>query len=172
MTFAKSAGLVAGFVGAFGLGLAVGPQFTGDRDASSTTAHVEQAAQPAADAAPAPARPARVTKSAKAPGLAANRAVVVVPPASHPELQARLKPVLNRGADMNKAADGFRNAEEFATVAHAARETKVPFMLLKHRVLEEKMSLADAIKASQPEADAKQAVARARAAAAEDMRRL
>ena len=41
---------------------------------------------------------------------------------STPELQARLKPVLNKGTNMTIAAEGFRSAEEFATVAHAAQE--------------------------------------------------
>ncbi len=102
-------------------------------------------------------------KRTPAPGFNANRAVVIVPSASHPELQRRLKPVLNRGADMSKAADGFRNAEEFALVAHAARETQVPFMLLKHRVLEEGMSLDKAIRAS------KAVVEKVKSAAREDL---
>jgi hypothetical protein len=80
-----------------------------------------------------------------------------------------LKPLLNRGARMEIAAEGFRNAEEFATVAHAARNTDVPFMVLKHRVLNEGRSLADAIHDSKPEVDAKAEVARATAAAQADI---
>jgi hypothetical protein len=73
---------------------------------------------------------------------------------SEPALHERLKPVLNRGANMAMAADGFKSAEEFATVAHAARNTAVPFMLLKHRVVNEGKSVADAIRESKPAADA------------------
>ena len=90
-------------------------------------------------------------------------------PASEPRLQARLKPVLNRGARMDVAAEGFRSAEEFATVAHAARNTEVPFMVLKHRVLIDGRTLADAIHESKPAIDAKAEVARAEAAAKSDI---
>lgn len=170
MTFAKTAGLTAGFLGAFGLGIALGPSIVDRHDLAPSV--VDQRATPAADdPAPAPAAPARV-KRAPAPGFAANRAVVIVPPASHPELQRRLKPVLNRGADMNKAADGFRNAEEFAVVAHAARDTQVPFMLLKHRVLEEGLPLDKAIQASKPDVNAKAVVEKAKTAAADDVKEL
>ena len=71
-------------------------------------------------------------------------------PVSAPELQARLKPLLNRGTDMTMAADGFTDAGEFAAVAHAARNTAVPFVVLKDRVLSEKKTLAAAIHESKP----------------------
>jgi hypothetical protein len=90
-------------------------------------------------------------------------------PASEPRLHARLKPVLNRGARMDVAAEGFRSAEQFATVAHAARNTDVPFMVLKHRVVTEGRTLADAIHEARPEVDAKTEVARAEAAAKSDI---
>ena len=90
-------------------------------------------------------------------------------PVSEPRLHAELKPVLNRGANMDVAAEGFRSAEEFATVAHAARNTGVPFMVLKHRVLIEGRTLADAIHEAKPEIDAKAEVARAEVAAKSDL---
>ena len=86
-----------------------------------------------------------------------------------PALQQRLKPVLNRGANMAMAADGFRSAEQFATVAHAARNTEVPFMVLKHRVLNEGKSLAQAIRESKPAIDAANEASQARAQARSDI---
>jgi hypothetical protein len=62
---------------------------------------------------------------------------------------------------MDVAAEGFRSAEEFATVAYAARNTQVPFMILKHRVLNENRTLASAIQEAKPELDAKAEVERA-----------
>jgi hypothetical protein len=47
------------------------------------------------------------------------------------------------------------------TVAHAARNTQVPFMVLKHRVLNEDRTLADAIEDYKPELNATNEVARA-----------
>ena len=70
---------------------------------------------------------------------------------------------------MDVAAEGFRSGEEFATVAHAARNTNVPFLVLKHQVLEEGRSLADAIHQVKPDVDAKAEAARAQAAAKSDI---
>ena len=167
MTFGKAAGMTLGFIGAFGLGVAVGPSMT-DRDhqtAASPTAQVSDESN--VNAAPA-ARPSRVTRKTASTFRPPTEAVIVAP-ATHAELQKRLKPVLNRGANMTKAADGFRNGEEFATVAHAARNTNVPFMVLKHRVLEQQMSLSEAIQASQPAVDVDAEVAKARSQAKSDL---
>jgi hypothetical protein len=70
------------------------------------------------------------------------------------------------------AAEGFADAAQFAAVAYAARNTGVPFMLLKHRVLEEGMTLADAIQASQPTANGVLEAERASAEAWSDLARL
>jgi len=70
---------------------------------------------------------------------------------------------------MDVAAEGFRSAEQFAAVAHAARNTDVPFMLLKHRVVDEGRTLADAIHDAKPAVDAKGEAARAQAAAKSDI---
>ena len=95
--------------------------------------------------------------------------VVPTLPATQPELHARLKPVLNRGTRMELAAEGFRDAEQFATVAHAARNTGVPFAVLKHRVLEEHQTLARAIGESKPDLDAEHEATRASNAARYDI---
>jgi hypothetical protein len=80
-----------------------------------------------------------------------------------------MKPVLARGTKLPVAVEGFTSAEQFATLAHAAKNTQVPFILLKHRVLSEGQSLEQAIRASKPDLDAKGEVARARMAAKEDL---
>jgi hypothetical protein len=90
-------------------------------------------------------------------------------PVSAPELHARLKPVLAPGTKLPMAVEGFTSAEQFATLAHAARNTQVPFILLKHRVLSEGQSLEQAIRASKPDLDAKSEVERARSAAKADL---
>ena len=80
-----------------------------------------------------------------------------------------MKSVLNKGTKLELAAEDFRTAEEFVTVAHAARNTSVPFVVLKHRVLNEGRTLADAIHEAKPELDAKAEVERARTAALSDL---
>jgi hypothetical protein len=91
---------------------------------------------------------------------------------SAPELHEQLKPLLNKGTDITLAAEGFRNAEQFATLVHAARNTEVPFVVLKHRVLTEGKTLAAAIRESKPDMDAMMEANRARAQARSDIARL
>jgi len=180
MTFGKAAALTVGFVGAVALGVAIGPSV---RDGMSDIAHrstmtstskapagaSERARSAPERAARAKAAPAPMaTAKANEPAVAANAVR-----ADEPRVQERLKPVLNRGANMDIAAKGFLTAEEFATVAHAARNTQVPFMVLKDRVMTEKRpmteSVAAAIREFKPGLDAKAEVTRAQRQARADL---
>jgi hypothetical protein len=179
MTVGKATALAAAFVGVFALGVAVGPSLWDLFSDQPPRAAVEPAqpaatTTPAAERAPAraPARTtprARTTAPARSTASPASTAASSAVPASEPRLHARLKPVLNPGARMTVAADGFRSAEEFAAVAHAARNTNVPFMVLKHRVVEEGQTLEAALRDVKPDVDAKAEVARAQAAAKSDV---
>jgi hypothetical protein len=173
MTFGKAAGLTAGFIGAFGLGVAVGPSIT-HRNSQATVvstppvvAEVPTVRQEKADTPAATRTPNRSRAEASAAKSRSN--VVAVAPPTHPELQQRLKKVLNRGANLNVAAAGFRSGEEFAAVAHASQNTKVPFMILKHYVVEERMPLDEALRASKPDIDAAAEAKKARTAAKSDV---
>jgi hypothetical protein len=178
MTVAKAAALTAAFVVVFALGVVVGPSVTDlfpDRPprAEAEPAPTAEAAPPIEERTPARATPRARSTAVRNPATArtarpSTEASMAVP-ASEPRLHDRLKPVLNRGAQMSVAADGFRSAEEFATVAHAARNTNVPFMVLKHRVVTEGRTLEDALREVKPEVDAKAEVARAEAAAKSDV---
>ena len=180
MTVGKAAALTAGFLGAFAVGIAVGPSVRDRMSVDHTRVAAPSAEATATNAAPpaaastAPARAPRARATAAAPKTAPSSAVKATAasssvPVSEPRLHARLKPVLNRGARMDVAAEGFRSAEQFATVAHAARNTGVPFMVLKDRVVNDGRTLADAIHESKPEIDAKAEVARAEEAAKSDL---
>jgi hypothetical protein len=144
MTFGKMTALGLALAGAFALGVWTGPQLT-ERADSTASVSEETGIVPGAD---------RLPEETAAPARAATTARPVTVDVSMPELQARLKPVLNRGANMDIAAEGFRSAEQFAMVAHAARNTEVPFLLLKHRVLNEGKSVAEAIRESKPAVNA------------------
>ena len=161
MTFAKMTALSLGFVGAFALGVWTGPQIV------QRSANVAVAADDASviwgSGLPPETEPA---STSRAPRAAATRARVEP---SAPDLQAKLKPVLNRGANMAMAAEGFQSAEQFATVAHAARNTQVPFVLLKHRVINEGKSVAEAIRESKPAVNAAVEANLARAQARSDI---
>jgi hypothetical protein len=113
------------------------------------------------------ARPA--SSAAEAPMPESTPKLVMTIPVSAPELHARMKPVMARGTKLPLAVEGFTSAEQFATIAHASRNTQVPFILLKHRVLVEGQSLEQAISASKPDLDARSEVQRARQEAKADI---
>ena len=169
MTLGKAAALTAGFVGAFALGVATGPSVRDILSVGDTRA-VVQPAEVLSEKTPAPvATPTPVKPRARANPSTPKAAPTVTIPLSDPRLHDRMKPLLNRGARMAIAAEGFRSAEEFATVAHAAHNTSVPFVVLKHRVLSEGRTLADAIHEAKPEIDARAEVKRAQTAAKSDL---
>jgi len=172
MTFGKAFALTTGFAGAFALGVLVGPSMTNgwSMSPSSVSTVSEPSASPSVEVpAPAPRAPRAPVNRAERTERAEAAPAVAAIPASTPELRARLKRVLRSGAKMDVAAEGFTSAEQFATVAHASRNTEVPFMLLKHRVVEEGKSVEAAIRESKPDVDASAEVAKARDQAREDV---
>ncbi len=168
MTIGKRTAIAAGFLGAFGLGVWTGPRLASDR-ASDAAAPVAVVATPPAETSTIPpaARPrAGVVNAGLVTTFTPLRTSIS---ASAPELHTRLKPLLKAGADMEVAAEGFRSAEQFATVVHASQNVNVPFMLLKHRVLNEGDTLVAAIRKSNSDVDAVVEAERARAEARSDI---
>jgi len=160
MTAIKATALVLGLSGAFALGVLIGPQITERTPMVTSSDEVHPAP------APAPS-PTPVSTAASKGRPAASRVSVV--PASAPEIQARMKPVLNAGTNLKWAAEGFRDAEQFATVAYAARNTGIPFAVLKHHVITDSKSLADAIHELRPQLDARTEAKRAATMARSDV---
>jgi hypothetical protein len=161
MTVGKASALVAGLVGAMAFGVWIGPHIT-DRDTSASGVAIATPATSEADTAtPGAARAARRD-------VMVEDAVAAVSPTA-PALHERLEPVLPDGTKLDLAADGFKSSEEFASVAYASRNTQVPFVLLKHRVLNEGRSLGEAIALSKPDLNAEREVALARAQARADL---
>ena len=160
MTFGKATLLTIGIAGA----LAIGIGLANHRE--STTADPATVAN--AQAAPIAAE--RSTKPAPARGADAVPAVAMryVSPQS-PELEHRLKPLLNKGTKMDSAAEGFKDWRDFATIAHASHNTQVPFMVLKHHVLNEGRTLESVISEFKPDLDAKAEASRAREEASQDL---
>lgn len=162
MTWGKASLIAVGFVASMALGVWMAPYVT-DRPAE---APVVATAEPVV-VAPAPAPVARPSAAAREARETTARVAAVAP--SSPELQQRLKSVLASGTDTEKAAAGFNNSEQFAVIAHLSRNTGVPFVLLKHRVLNEGRSLTDAVKMSNADVDVRHELSRARAAARADI---
>ena len=68
-------------------------------------------------------------------------------------LARRLNPLLNERVNLDTVATGFQTTEDFAATVHASRNIRVPFTLLKHEVVDEGKTLADAIQAVKPTAN-------------------
>lgn len=178
MTVRKAGLLTAGFVAVFALGVMTSPTIRenwSQMNAPEATV-VTPAAEPGAPARVKGERPAPRARSSSsrahevvAPKKASNTVETIPVSVWEPELRDRVKAVLNPGARLEIAAADFDNAEQFMTVAHAARNTQVPFMVLKDRVLNQGQSLAEAIREFKPELDATAEVTRARAAARSDL---
>lgn len=159
---------VLGLLGGAALGIWAGAEMASPEPLTPPVAAVQPVEEPApAAVTPAPRR-ARVARVAPDATADAPRLVKTIP-VSAPELHDRMKPVLARGTKIPLAVDGFKDAEQFATIAHAARNTQVPFILLKHRVLTEGQSLESAIRASKPGIDAATEVEKARTEAKNDI---
>jgi hypothetical protein len=62
--------------------------------------------------------------------------------------------------------------EQFATIAHASRNTQIPFMVLKDRVVNQGKTLDAAIREWKPDINAKAEASRARAEAREDIAKI
>jgi hypothetical protein len=177
MKTGRTSAAIIGVAGGIALGMWIASSMSlMDRDVTRPAAAETQAAEPVADPVvePPAIKTRRVARAASKPTATPAETseapkLVMTVPVTAPELHDRIKPVLARGTKINLAVEGFSDAEQFATIAHAARNTQVPFILLKHRVLTERQSLAAAIRASKPDLDAEAEVERARRAAKSDL---
>lgn len=156
MTVLKASALLVALLGAAAIGVVARPYIIHDRPADTVAV---APAMPAAESRPV------VKKTSEPIAVVRAASVKEVTPA----LQDRVKPLLKRGTDMNLAVQGFSKAEDFAAVAHAANNCDIPFVLLKHRVLNEHMTLAHAIGVSRPMIAADVEAGRARAEARSDV---
>lgn len=165
MTLSTKTAITAGLIGAFGLGVWTAPHVRNiDMDPPVEQVEMSEPVVETRTVREAPVVVTRVRSEAYAP--------VVRLEASAAPVQKHVKPLLTWGTDTQKAADGFTSAEQFVTVAYAAKNTQVPFILLKHRVLNEKKSLEAAIRTSKPDIDAALEADRARLEARADLARM
>lgn len=178
MTIGKGSALIGGLLGAFVFGVLIGSHIPDRGRTAMSTSAADHARQVSVDkhATPQDRQPAPASKHGAKPGTrtaaqprtplgATERSV----PAVAPVLHERLKPLLNKGTDMDVASEDFVDGEQFATVAHAARNTDIPFMVLKHRILDEGKSLEDTIREFRPNMNVVVEANRARAEAKSDI---
>ena len=135
MTSGKAALLTAGLVGVVALGVVTAPTI---RDHWSKMNTPEATASAPADtSAPTPvkakrpahratSREAVTAKEAATAKKDTGKVEIVAVSVWQPELRKRVKAVLSPGARLELAAEDFTSAEQFVTVAHAARNTQEP----------------------------------------------
>lgn len=132
-----------------------------------------RAAPPATDVVriSRPAKKRAPEKAAETADPAPGPSTVIVPSylVTQPRIADRAQPLLKRGADVQLAAEGFRTPELFMAVAHASHNLEVPFVVLKHHVLTERMTLSKAIAATRPDVNAAEQASQAMAAARADL---
>lgn len=157
MTVLKTSALLVALLSAAAIGVVARPYIIHERPAETIAA--APAAAPAVESRPMVKTPTEPIASVR------TASVKEVTPA----LEGRVKPLLKRGTDMDLAVQGFSKAEDFAAVAHAANNCDIPFVLLKHRVLNQHMTLAKAIQVSRPMIAADVEAGRARAEARSDV---
>jgi predicted dinucleotide-utilizing enzyme len=165
MTVGKTSALSLGLVGAFALGIWVSPQVR--ETPVADVAPVVMVSEPTPEVAEPRTRTVRAIDMEPE-----TEARVLMIAASAERVQRQAKDVLSSGTNVKTASAGFKNAEQFLSVAYAARNTEVPFALLKHRVVTEGKSLADAIRESKPSLDATLESNRARLEARSELSRL
>lgn len=145
---------------------------TADRE--TTAVNRVERSEPAKKPAARPARTASNKTAPKVDEVATelpSPSTVIVPSylVTQPKLADRVQPLLQKGADVQLAAEGFRTPELFAAVAHAAHKLDVPFVVLKHRVLNERLTLSKAIAAVRPDVNADEHASEAMEAARADV---
>jgi hypothetical protein len=152
----KASAFAAALFGSMVFGAWIGP-YLADRAQAFGDGDIQLTSGPAPVPTPsAPKKPEPKTH-AERPHVAAvplPSARMTKPSLDDRKLARRLKPMLTDGADMDVVASGFRNSEDLAATVHAARNTKVPFMVLKHEIVDEGRTLAAAIHIVKPSADA------------------
>ena len=160
MKFIKASMVVLAIGAAFALGVWTGPYLmesarTARMDATTPVVQVDQPV--AVEEAPRPA-----TRVARVVARPVANPFEPVMTASAPSVQKLAGSVLNQGTNVEMAADGFNDATLFVSTAYAARNTGIPFVVLKHRMLKEGHTLSEAIRMSKPELDAVLEMERAR----------
>jgi hypothetical protein len=87
----------------------------------------------------------------------------------NPKLQSRLGELLPPGMSVREAAAGFVDPGQFVSAVHVSRNLGIPFSQLKAKIVDEQMSLGQAIQSLRPDADVWQELTRVRDLASRDL---
>lgn len=102
-----------------------------------------------------------VTGGATTTDTATRPTLSIVPP-RNPKLESRLRPLLPPGITMQQAAKGFTNQSQFVSTVHVSRNLDIPFAHLKAKIVDDRLTLGQAIQVLRPDADVGKELRRAR----------
>ncbi len=85
------------------------------------------------------------------------------------KLQAKLLNLLPPGTDINEAARGFRNQGQFVAAVHVSNNLGIPFVELKAKMVDDHLSLGQAIQVLRPSVSATDQARRAEGQASADL---
>lgn len=87
----------------------------------------------------------------------------------NPKLASRLSDLLPPGMSVREAASGFGDQSQFVSAVHVSRNLGIPFTQLKAKIVDERMSLGQAIQALRPDADVWRELVRVRDVTSRDL---
>lgn len=87
----------------------------------------------------------------------------------NPKLESRLRPLLPENMTVREAAAGFSDQSQFVSAVHVSRNLGIPFTSLKAKIVDEGMTLGQAIQDLRPEANVWRELTRARDLTARDI---
>jgi hypothetical protein len=108
------------------------------------------------------------TATTTTPAATTTTSPIATKIASHPQLAAKLTPLLPKGMTLQTAAAGFRNQGQFIAALHVSKNLNIPFAQLKTEMTKEHESLGQAIHELRPQTDSTRAAKHAETEAAED----
>jgi hypothetical protein len=127
------------------------------------------ATAPSSSSPAAPAAPISKTPGSTATSDTGTRATLSIVPPRNPKLESRLRPLLPSNMTMQQAAKGFVNQHQFVSAVHVSRNLDIPFALLKSKIVDERLTLGQAIQVLRPDADVSKELRRARDLTARDL---
>lgn len=85
------------------------------------------------------------------------------------KLESRLRLLLPKTMTVREAAAGFSDQSQFVSAVHVSRNLGIPFESLKAKIVDERMTLGQAIQELRPDADVWRELTRARDLTARDI---
>lgn len=107
-----------------------------------------------------PEAPAPIEHGAFTNDTAPRPALTMVP--RNRKLESRLRAMLPSGMTVRQAAQGFSDQGQFVSAVHVSRNLDIPFTRLKSKIVDERLTIGQAIQVLRPDADVWRELTRAR----------